>query len=334
MLRYDGYSVIEAESGTDLSSSQMGLGRSSSATSKENANPIALVISDIRMPGYNGLEVLAGLRKADVAVAVILVSAARVIRRRFEEAKRLGGRTRFVHKPFELEALRSVVGANLAPIVIPFEDRSSSPQTLKCFAPRELAERITSTPPMTLGALRVSVPTNAARTSALSPRRWGGADSVADWRTILACGPPSSAHRDARGRRGQHRSALSISGRPARLGKMVRATRAPRAKGSRRPRSSSVSWRCADRRERTRPLVATPQGRPGLREARLRGDRALAQARRKVARACRHWRTGRGDEEAPQSESSFQWDAICVRTRDDVQKDDGWVAIVIGRSAS
>ncbi len=104
-LRVDGYSVIEAKDGNDL------VDHIGSALLFGNVRgdlePIALVISDIRMPGSDGLEVLAQLRRSEIGVAVILMTAHSdpALRRR---AERLGV-DGFLSKPFEIDQLRGVV---------------------------------------------------------------------------------------------------------------------------------------------------------------------------------------------------------------------------------
>jgi CheY-like chemotaxis protein len=71
-LRRAGCSVIEASSGVHLlelivehAMAPLTLGKSSAS----------LVISDIRMPGWTGLEVLGLLRRAEVTLPVILITA-------------------------------------------------------------------------------------------------------------------------------------------------------------------------------------------------------------------------------------------------------------------
>jgi CheY-like chemotaxis protein len=108
-LRVDGYSVIEARDGADL------VEHIGSALLFGNVRgelePIALVISDVRMPGRDGLEILAQLRRSEIGVAVILMTAYPdpAVRR---SAERLGVDA-FLCKPFEIDQLRGVVRAIL-----------------------------------------------------------------------------------------------------------------------------------------------------------------------------------------------------------------------------
>jgi DNA-binding NtrC family response regulator len=102
-LRRDGYDVAEAADGTSLL-----------AVLREHATlgqRVDLVISDIRMPGCTGLQVVERLRGADDRVPVILMTAfgdddARV------EAARHG--VLLFEKPFGLDELRDAVSELLA----------------------------------------------------------------------------------------------------------------------------------------------------------------------------------------------------------------------------
>src|SRR4051812_18624646 len=110
-LRKDGYSVVEARDGEDL------VEHIGSALLFGNVrgelDPVALVISDVRMPGRSGLEVLASLRQSEVGVSVILMTAYADAAMR-EHAERLGVDA-FLRKPFEIDELRGVVRAILTP---------------------------------------------------------------------------------------------------------------------------------------------------------------------------------------------------------------------------
>jgi CheY-like chemotaxis protein len=104
-LRMDGCSVIEASSGVDLIEqigSVMLFGHL-----RGELHPVALVISDIRMPGHDGLEILAHLRRSEIEAPAILMTAygdSGTQRR----AERLGVDA-FLQKPFEIDHLRVVV---------------------------------------------------------------------------------------------------------------------------------------------------------------------------------------------------------------------------------
>jgi DNA-binding response OmpR family regulator len=108
ILRRDGYAVIEARDGRELvrQLTEHGTGQ---------ASDIDLVISDVRMPGASGLDVLAGLREIDWSMPVILITA-------FGSADtkaRAGqlGAALLLDKPFELEELRHAVRSVVPPRV-------------------------------------------------------------------------------------------------------------------------------------------------------------------------------------------------------------------------
>jgi DNA-binding response OmpR family regulator len=105
-LRKDGYEVIEARDGWQL------LQYLATHTPQVDDHPIDLVISDIRMPGKNGLDVLAGLRWADASTPFILITGFGDMQTHME-ARRLGA-SAVLDKPFDLEHLRNVV-LNLLP---------------------------------------------------------------------------------------------------------------------------------------------------------------------------------------------------------------------------
>jgi DNA-binding response OmpR family regulator len=103
-LRKHGCSVIEAVDGTDLVEhigSALLFGNL-----RGELEPIALVITDIRMPGHSGLEVLDQLRRADISAHVILVSAHTDDAMR-AEAERLGADA-LLPKPFDIDELCAI----------------------------------------------------------------------------------------------------------------------------------------------------------------------------------------------------------------------------------
>lgn len=98
-LRQDGYEVIEAQNGWELLQHL--------AIPGERPTPVDLVISDVRMPGKNGLDILAGLRWANGETPFILITGFGDSQMH-AEARRLGA-TALLSKPFELDQLRTVV---------------------------------------------------------------------------------------------------------------------------------------------------------------------------------------------------------------------------------
>ncbi|RKH06406.1 response regulator [Corallococcus sp. CA053C] len=106
MLVRRGYEVVEASDGPGLVQLLI-----EGLTADESRAP-DLIITDVRMPGFTGLEVLARLRREQWTTPVILITAfgdAQLHR----DALRLGAAC-VLNKPFELEELRGAVEAALA----------------------------------------------------------------------------------------------------------------------------------------------------------------------------------------------------------------------------
>ena len=104
-LRKRGYDVIEAANGIEV------LEILTKSLPGENA--IDLIVSDIRMPGVTGLEILAGLRSSQWSTRVILITAFGDARTH-AEAARLGV-LRVFDKPFKLADLIATVAGVLPP---------------------------------------------------------------------------------------------------------------------------------------------------------------------------------------------------------------------------
>jgi DNA-binding response OmpR family regulator len=106
ILRRDGYAVLEAKDGRELVRhlTEHGTGA---------ASDIDLVISDVRMPGASGLDVLAGLREIDWSMPVILITAFGSADTR-ARATELGAAI-LLDKPFELDELRHAVRSVVPP---------------------------------------------------------------------------------------------------------------------------------------------------------------------------------------------------------------------------
>lgn len=100
-LRRDGYEVTEAVDGLRL------LGQLHSPLHYGLRADVDLIISDIRMPGVDGLEVLSGLQTYDGAPPMILITAFGD-RNVHAEANRLGAVALF-DKPFDLDDFRLFV---------------------------------------------------------------------------------------------------------------------------------------------------------------------------------------------------------------------------------
>lgn len=108
-LARDGCEVIEARDGHELLT-YIGAVPARALRSRDIA-AVDLIISDVRMPGHTGLEVLAGLRRADWATPFILLTAfgSDEVHR---EAQRLGAAA-ICDKPFEMNQLMATVSALL-----------------------------------------------------------------------------------------------------------------------------------------------------------------------------------------------------------------------------
>ena len=107
-LRKEGYEVIEAEDGPSLIDKIIrGI--------VDDRMPRApdLIITDVRMPGMSGLEVLAQLRRNDWATPVILITAFGD-EKTHAEAERLGAAT-VLDKPFDMDDLMYSVFAYAEP---------------------------------------------------------------------------------------------------------------------------------------------------------------------------------------------------------------------------
>lgn len=100
-FRADGYDVVEAVDGPDL------LEQVSILLFSGQAVPVDLIISDERMPGLLGSEVLAGLRESHWPTPFILITAFGD-QQTHERIFSLGARAVF-DKPFDLDELKDAV---------------------------------------------------------------------------------------------------------------------------------------------------------------------------------------------------------------------------------
>lgn len=101
-LERDGYQVVGFPDGTALVDYLGDALRPHSETTGPD-----IIVTDIRMPGFSGMDVLAALRRAEVEVPVILMTG-------FgsdevdAEARRLGA-VGLIKKPFDLDDLRTAL---------------------------------------------------------------------------------------------------------------------------------------------------------------------------------------------------------------------------------
>jgi CheY-like chemotaxis protein len=101
MLAREGYEVVVAQDGPGLIQTLI-----AGLTEDGDAWIPDLIISDVRMPGFSGLEVLARLRRESWAMPVVLITAFGD-QELHDEVARLGGAC-VLDKPFELEQLREL----------------------------------------------------------------------------------------------------------------------------------------------------------------------------------------------------------------------------------
>ena len=94
ILEDEGYTMFSAESGQK-------------ALEILNANSIDIVVSDIKMPGMDGLELLSKIRELDDEIPVIMATAYASIENTVE-AMRLGA-SNYLIKPIQVELLRAVL---------------------------------------------------------------------------------------------------------------------------------------------------------------------------------------------------------------------------------
>jgi CheY-like chemotaxis protein len=100
-LRGSGHQVYEAADGLDLLALIQGL-RSDEARGERD-----VVVTDVRMPGASGLDVLAALRSLELAIPVVIVTGFGDTETH-SEAWRLGASAVF-DKPFDLVELQQTV---------------------------------------------------------------------------------------------------------------------------------------------------------------------------------------------------------------------------------
>jgi CheY-like chemotaxis protein len=106
MLVRRGYEVVEAADGPGLVKVLI-----DGLTAEESRAP-DLIVTDVRMPGFTGLEVLARLRREQWTTPVILITAFGDAQLH-GEALRLGAAC-VLNKPFDMDELRTAVEAALA----------------------------------------------------------------------------------------------------------------------------------------------------------------------------------------------------------------------------
>lgn len=106
-LEQEGYHVRQVGSGREL--------REELEVAPGQPLAVDLIVSDVRMPGFSGLDVLSFLRQRDWATPVLLITAFgdEAVH---QEAHRLGAAA-VIDKPFELDELRHAARALAPPVV-------------------------------------------------------------------------------------------------------------------------------------------------------------------------------------------------------------------------
>jgi CheY-like chemotaxis protein len=108
-LRGAGFDVVEASSGYEI------FDRLAHTLYSNPAPGFDLIISDVRMPGYDGLNVIASLRQLPVSIPVILITAFPTTTTR-ATAARLGAFA-LLEKPFDLDDLVALARSATGPHV-------------------------------------------------------------------------------------------------------------------------------------------------------------------------------------------------------------------------
>jgi DNA-binding response OmpR family regulator len=109
-LRRDGYGVVEARDGSEALEQ---LGTVILDRRRRRTGGPALLITDVRLPGFSGLEILEGMRLAALPLPAILITAFGDAETH-ADAYRLGA-TYVLDKPFDVDELRAAVQLALAP---------------------------------------------------------------------------------------------------------------------------------------------------------------------------------------------------------------------------
>lgn len=110
-LRKENCDILEARDGSHL----IRLLITHVLVPRNGREPVDLIISDIRMPGANGLDVLAALRRQDAITPVILITAFGDPETQLEAYRQ--GAVMVLNKPFEMEDLRVVVRSLVEPTI-------------------------------------------------------------------------------------------------------------------------------------------------------------------------------------------------------------------------
>jgi CheY-like chemotaxis protein len=107
LLEHDGYQVHAVASGAAL------LDYLGTALLGDGPQPADVIVTDVRMPGFNGLSIAEGLRANGWQQPIVVITAFddATIRARVDGL----GAARLFGKPFELQAVEQAIASFLAP---------------------------------------------------------------------------------------------------------------------------------------------------------------------------------------------------------------------------
>lgn len=106
VLRREGYDVIELADGVELLEFC-----ASNLSSDGRIRNVDMIVSDVRMPGFSGLDLLVALRRVSSAAPVILVTA--FADATLRELARMFEAVTVIDKPFDIDELCGVILASL-----------------------------------------------------------------------------------------------------------------------------------------------------------------------------------------------------------------------------
>ena len=146
LLRRDGHEVVQAATGLEAI---------------ERLADVDVVITDLRMPGADGMEVLRTASRTHPHVPVIMITAYGSVGQAVEAIK--AGAFDYIEKPFEQDSIRAIV--DLASLDSAGREKlglRSRQMAERMFNPAIVAEKYAETPPRC---------TTSSRSSSRSPTR-------------------------------------------------------------------------------------------------------------------------------------------------------------------
>ncbi len=123
LLADEGYEVLTAQSGAD-------------ALAILNETELDLVVTDMKMPGMSGLELLEKLKQKDPQLPVVMMTAFGTVEKAVEAMKK--GAFDYISKPFDNESLKKTVATALNMWRVIKENRFLSQELKAKFGPSDL----------------------------------------------------------------------------------------------------------------------------------------------------------------------------------------------------